>query len=65
MMEFAKIFGAAVAGGLSVILVLLLAKPLFDAFAEISKQVNVPASLIVGAILLAIVAGIFKKVLGD
>ena len=61
MDQITKLFGAAIAGALSLIAVLLLAKPLYDAFEPLAELSGISTVLIVGLILLAIAAGIFQQ----
>ncbi len=56
-----RTIGAAIAGAMALVAVLLLANPLLVAFTELAKQIAIPVTLIVGLLLFVIAATIFQK----
>ena len=61
MRNIERVIGAAGAGIVAILAVLLLAKPLLEAFTDLAKEIPMPVNLIVGLILLAIAGAIFQK----
>lgn len=61
MKNIDRAIGAAGAGAIALVAVLLIAEPLLEAFSELAKTVNMPVTLTVGLILFAVAATIFQK----
>lgn len=61
MRNIERALGGAGAGIVAILAVLLLAKPLLEAFSELSTEIAMPVTLIVGLILLGIAGAIFQK----
>lgn len=61
MKNIERAIGSAIAGAVAILAVLLLAKPLFEVFADTLKESSLIVSVIVGLILLAIAAGVFQR----
>ena len=64
MEDIIKLAGISFAGGISLFAMLLLAKPLYDAFKPLADLSSVPVIFLVGLILLTIGAAIFQKIAG-
>lgn len=56
-----RTIGAAGAGAIALVAVLLLVKPLLEAFSEMAKTIDMPVTLIVSLILIGVAASIFQR----
>jgi len=64
MKNLTRVIGGAGAGIIALIAGLLVIKPLFTVFSEISKTLPIPVGLMVGFFLLIIAGAIFQIVAG-
>jgi len=56
-----RAIGAAAAGALAIVAVLLVARPILQALSDLAREVTVPVSSIVGLLLLLIAVTVFQR----